>query len=119
MTQVSIRRRRYRLSCVSAKSMLTSDFAADILGVHLIHYVSERTEIIFAVVTVNAIVDSHEADIVLGKIIVCVLTYSLLQGDPFRDIKSCCLLANLTLKSNSQSFLLNWFIWSFAPKMSH
>lgn len=41
----------------------------------VIHYVTERAEIVLSIVAVNAIVDSYEADIVLGKVIVRVLTH--------------------------------------------
>ena len=55
--------------------MRASYLAADVLGIHLVHYVTERAEIILAVFAVNAIVDGDEANVVLGKIIVCVLAY--------------------------------------------
>ena len=54
--------------------MRTSDLTADVFGVHLVHHVTERAEIILAVIAVDAIVDSYETDIVLGKVVVCVLT---------------------------------------------
>ena len=55
--------------------MRASDLAADIFGIHLVHDVSERAEIVLSVVAVDAIVDSYETDVMLGKIIVSVLTY--------------------------------------------
>ena len=50
-------------------------FSANILRIHLVHYVTERAEIVLSIVAVDAIVYGYEADIVFGKVIVCVLTY--------------------------------------------
>ena len=55
--------------------MRASNLAADVLGIHLVHYITKRAEIILAVFAVNAIVDGDKANVVLGEIIVCVLTY--------------------------------------------
>ena len=52
---------------------------SNVLRVHLVHYVTKRTEIVLTVLAVNAIVDSYGADVVLGKIIVSVLTYLVLS----------------------------------------
>ena len=49
--------------------------SANILRIHLVHYVTKRAEIVLSVFAVNAIVDGDKSDIMLGKIIVSVLTY--------------------------------------------
>ena len=55
--------------------MRASDLAADILCIHLVHYVTERAEIILTVFAVDAIVYGYEANVVFGEVVVCVLTY--------------------------------------------
>ena len=53
--------------------MRASDLAADVLGVHLVHHVTERAEIILSVLAVDAIVDGDEANVVFREIVVSVL----------------------------------------------
>ena len=61
-------------------------FSANVFRIHLVHHVTECAEIVLAVFTVNAIVDGYEADIVLGKVIICVLTYLKVVSTKSRGI---------------------------------
>ena len=54
--------------------MRASDLAADVLGVHLVHHVAERAEIILSVLAVDAIVDGDESDVVFREIVVGILS---------------------------------------------
>ena len=47
------------LTRITSKAVRASYLAANILGVHLIHYVTERAEIILSVLIVNTIVDGY------------------------------------------------------------
>ena len=59
--------------------MRASYLAADVLGVHLVHYVAKGAEIVLTILAINAIVDGYEPYFFLSRITI-LLSAHLLQA---------------------------------------
>ena len=70
---VPIWRLRERFAGVAANAVRGADLSADVSGVHLVHDVAERSELVFSVVAVHAIVDGNEANVVIGEVRIRVI----------------------------------------------
>ena len=64
-----------RFSCVATEPVGRSHLAADITGIHFVHYIAEGCQLVFSVSTVNTIVDGDEADVSVREVGVSIVTY--------------------------------------------
>ena len=55
--------------------MGASDLTANIPCIHFVHYVSERSKLIFAVITVHTVIHSYKSDISVRKVGIGVISY--------------------------------------------